>query len=217
VERRPALLAGWPEAEDTLSKPRATFSRSGDSPTDIRLILDCISGSESAWSSLIDRYKNLIFSIPIKTGLSVDDATDIFQAVCLDLLAELPKLRHPEALPRWLVQVTYHKCLRWKADRDRYSGEPTDRDDFTEQSRGGLEPVPDDLLYESERSQKIRMVLAELEPRCRQLVRVLFFETPARPYREVAQSLGLAVGSIGAVRERCLQRLRRLLEKAGLG
>jgi DNA-directed RNA polymerase specialized sigma24 family protein len=73
------------------------------------------------------------------------------------------------------------------------------------------------LLYELERAQKIRQVLSELEPRCRQLVETLFFENPARPYREVAQSLGLAVGSIGAVRERCLERVRRLLEKAELG
>jgi RNA polymerase sigma factor (sigma-70 family) len=200
-----------------VNKRRTLFSKSGDSPTDTRLIRDCLAGSEQAWSNLIDRYKNLIFSVPIKTGISADDATDIFQAVCLDLLAGLPNLKRPEALPRWLVQVTYHKCLRWKADRARYSGELAEADDITADFRGGSEPVPDELLYELERLQKVRQVLAKLEPRCRQLVQTLFFETPPRPYREVAQSLGLSVGSIGAVRERCLQRLRKLLEEAGLG
>jgi RNA polymerase sigma factor (sigma-70 family) len=196
---------------------KATFTKNANPPSDVRLIGDCLAGSEQAWSSLIDRYKNLIFSIPIRIGVSADDATDIFQAVCLELLAELPKLRRPEALPRWLVQVTYHKCLRWKMEQDRYSGILPQADDDTSEPRGGTKPVPDELLFEAERSQKVRQVLAELEPRCRQLVQILFFESPARPYREVAQSLGLAVGSIGAVRERCLQRLRRLLERAGLG
>jgi RNA polymerase sigma factor (sigma-70 family) len=200
-----------------VSKPRVTSSQSRNPRRDLRLIQDCLSGNEQAWSSLIDRYKNLIFSIPVKTGIPTDDATDIFQAVCLDLLTELPRLRHPEALPRWLVQVTFHKCLRWKSERLRYSGAPADADDPADQGGGGSEPVPDELLFESERSQKIRQIIADLEPRCRQLVEILFFEAPARPYREVAQSLGLAVGSIGAVRERCLKRLRRLLEKAGLG
>ncbi len=49
----------------------------------------------------------------------------------------------------------------------------------------------------------------------RQLIHMLFFEAPARPYREVALSLGLAEGSIGFIRGRCLTRLRRQLEKMG--
>jgi len=51
---------------------------------DARLIKDCLEGSESAWSALISKYKNLIFSIPMKYGFSRDDAADVFQAVCLD-------------------------------------------------------------------------------------------------------------------------------------
>jgi RNA polymerase sigma factor (sigma-70 family) len=198
-----------------VNRPRANALQLRKPPTDSHLIRDCLQGNEQAWSDLIGRYKNLIFSIPLKTGMSADDATDIFQDVCLDLLSELPKLRHPQALPRWLAQVTYHKCLRWKADRSRYLGEAADNPE--RELPAGTEPVPEELLYELERSQKIRQVLSELEPRCCQLIETLFFETPARPYRDVARSLGLAVGSIGPVRERCLERVRRLLEKAGLG
>jgi len=34
-------------------------------------------------------------------------------------------------------------------------------------------------------------------------------------YQEVAKRLGLATGSIGFIRGRCLRRLQRALEKAG--
>jgi hypothetical protein len=44
---------------------------------------------------------------------------------------------------------------------------------------------------------------------------MLFFENPARPYQQVARSLGLATGSIAFIRGRCLTRLRRQLEKMG--
>ena len=47
------------------------------------LVQECLKGSEEAWSALIDKYKNLIFSIPIKYGFSPDEAAEIFQAVCL--------------------------------------------------------------------------------------------------------------------------------------
>src|SRR5260370_39219027 len=81
--------------------------------SDVRLVRDCLRGREEAWSALIHKYKNLIFSIPIKYGLSRDDAADVFQGVCLGLLSELPKLRDPRGLPKWLLQVTAHNCLHW--------------------------------------------------------------------------------------------------------
>ena len=55
----------------------------------------------------------------------------------------------------------------------------------------------------------------ELPARCQQLVRMLFFEEPARPYQEVARELGIAPGSIGFIRQRCLDRLREKLLEAG--
>jgi DNA-directed RNA polymerase specialized sigma24 family protein len=51
--------------------------------------------------------------------------------------------------------------------------------------------------------------------RCRKMIYMLFFETPSRPYDEVAKELGLAVGSIGFIRGRCLKSLRKALEQKG--
>jgi hypothetical protein len=47
------------------------------------------------------------------------------------------------------------------------------------------------------------------------MVHMLFFETPARPYKDVASALGVATGSIGFLRGRCLDRLRSALEEIG--
>jgi hypothetical protein len=45
---------------------------------------------------------------------------------------------------------------------------------------------------------------------------MLFFEEPPRPYPIIAAELGLATGSIGFIRQRCLDRMRKLIEDAGL-
>src|SRR5260370_6369340 len=50
---------------------------------------------------------------------------------------------------------------------------------------------------------------------CRRLVELLFFETPPRPYAQVAAELGLALGSIGFTRQKCIERLRRNLGQLG--
>lgn len=178
---------------------------------DMRLVRECLNGNEEAWSALVDKYKNLIFSIPIKYGFSADDAADIFQAVCLELLTELPKLRKPQALPKWIMQVTAHKCFHSKRRQRRT--EPLEED---HQTKG--EPASaraEAILREAEEEQILRQAMAELPPRCRELVHMLFFEEPAREYSEIAKSLGIAVGSIGFIRQRCLEKLRRRLTEMG--
>lgn len=179
--------------------------------SDERLVRECCKGNQAAWSALLDKYKNLIFSIPIKFGLSRDDAADIFQAVSLDLLADLPKLRDPKALPKWLMQTSYHKCLRWK--KDRFTSLDDNADWQAEEGSGS--DLPDQMLYQVQREQRVREAVSGLPPRCRRMVAMLFFETPPRPYQVVAKELGLATGSIGFIRGRCLTKLRQALEKKG--
>src|SRR5258708_28011236 len=109
--------------------------RSADSSvansSDEQLIGRCLKGDQEAWSALIDKYKNLIYSIPIKLGMH-QDAGDIFQSVCVDLLSELPRLREHRALPKWLMQTCYHKCLHYQRAAGRLvqlAPEGTESDD----------------------------------------------------------------------------------------
>ncbi len=183
----------------------------GRRPSDRELVARCLSGDESAWSDLIDRYSRLIFSIPIRQGLSREEAADIFQAVCLDLVTELPKLRDPQALPAWLIRNTGRKVSRWRTRRDRYV---PDEDD-TAASLESTSELPEAAIEEVQRTQALREGIASLPDRCREMFSMLFFEEPARPYREVAERLGVRTGSIGFLRGRCLERLRAILERAG--
>ncbi len=180
---------------------------------DERLVSECLNGNEQAWSALIDKYKNLIYSIPVKMGMH-DEAADIFQAVCLDLLADLPRLREPRALPKWLMQACYHKCLQYRRKSQKHLVAPeTDGADIAADTEHA--PLPEQLLVELEKEQMVRDALMELSPRCERMVRMLFFENPPRPYQEIARELDLATGSIGFIRGRCLEKLKKYLEKMG--
>jgi RNA polymerase sigma factor (sigma-70 family) len=181
--------------------------------TDRELVASCLSGDEQAWGVLIDRYNRLIFSIPLKQGLSRDEAADIFQAVCLDLVAELPRLRDPQALPAWLIRTTLHKVSKWRRRNDRYV---PDEGTHTENAPAPEGDMPDALIREVQQTQALREAVAALSDRCQRMVQMLFFETPARPYKDVASQLGVATGSIGFLRSRCLDRLRSALEGVGL-
>ena len=172
---------------------------------------ECLQGNEVAWSTLIDKYKSLIFSIPIKLGFSSDDAADIFQAVCLALVSDLPRLREPQALPAWLMQTTSHKCFRWQDQGRRYAST-----ELREEQLPGESPkMPEAVLGEIEREQMVREAISELSPDCKRLVEFLFYQIPRPSYDEMARALRIPKGSIGPTRMRCLEKMKGLLEKKG--
>ncbi len=176
-----------------------------------RLVRECRKGSEEAWSALIDRYKNLIYSIPIKYGFNQEDASEIFQSVSFEILQELAKLREPKALTQWIIQITSHKCFQWSRQQSRFTSTGEAESQIpSQQSRA------DQVLLEAQEEQALRDAVASLSPRCRELISLLFYQTPARPYSEVAAQLGVATGSIGFIRGRCLDKLRAALQKAGI-
>jgi DNA-directed RNA polymerase specialized sigma24 family protein len=66
----------------------------------------------------------------------------------------------------------------------------------------------EDMVLAAERGAALRAAFAELSADCRRLLSMLIGDPPCS-YAEASAALGLAVGSIGPTRARCLDRLRR--------
>jgi RNA polymerase sigma factor (sigma-70 family) len=191
-----------------LTKFQKRLPSAGD---DTRLVKECLAGNEEAWSLLIDKYKALIYSIPVKYGLPPHESADVFQSTCMELLTRLPELREPRALPKWLIQVAHHQSYRVKRQQQRLVSRDADPDLPDPETPA----VAENLVQQTQEEQMLREAMAGLTPQCRRLVELLFFETPPRPYAEVAAELGLAIGSIGFTRQKCIERLRRNLDDLG--
>jgi RNA polymerase sigma factor (sigma-70 family) len=190
--------------------PRRAKAKTQDRHSDAHLVAQCLKGEESAWELLIEKYKNLIFSIPLRYGFPEEDSADIFQNVCTDLLAELPCLREPQALAAWLIQVTRNKCFHRKRVLQRHEVQEIGHHDPPAPTAD-----PDNLVSQVQQEQLMREALADLPDQCRELVHMLFFETPPRPYDDVAKTLNLSRGSVSFVRKHCLNKLKERLERLG--
>lgn len=179
--------------------------------SDTRLVSACLDGNEQAWVTLIAKYKNLIYSIPLKYHAPPQDAADIFQAVCLELFSELPRLRKAEALRSWIIKIAAHQSYHWKRKLRQRA-----EDDLTPVDEAQLPAVlPPDVIEAIERAQILRDAVAGLPRRCQEIIRLLFYEAEPISYRDLAARLGLATGSIGFIRGRCLERLERALHESG--
>ena len=177
---------------------------------DQRLVEACLLGNQQAWSALIDKYKRLIYSIPFRYGAGAEDSADIFQAVCIEVFNSLGQLKNAESLRSWLITVAIRQSYRWKKKQSNH----VELDALEPDVAAELASVPE-TIFQVQQEQIVREVVDKLPPRCAELVRLLFFEQPPLPYAEVARRLGLATGSIGFVRGRCLERLRKILVESG--
>jgi RNA polymerase sigma factor (sigma-70 family) len=167
--------------------------------TDADILIACRAGDPRAWDELVARYERLVFSVALRNGLTRDDAADVTQTTFVALLDAIFRLRDDERLSYWLMTVARRHAWRLRRRHDR---ELTWSDQLDATSGPGLtwEDVAD--LHDA---------LSRVPDPCRSLLHALYFD-PAQPtYADIARRLGRAIGGLGALRARCLQRLRAML------
>jgi RNA polymerase sigma factor (sigma-70 family) len=177
-----------------------------DDPAVADLITRARNGDQRAWNALVDRYAPLVWSICRRNRLCAADAEDVGQVVWMRLVDQLDKVREPAALPGWLATTTRRECARvlrlnQGAQAARCALDagllPDEHGATTEQE-----------LLAAERHAALREALADLPASGQRLLAMLTADPPV-PYAEISARLGIAVGSIGPTRARCLARLRR--------
>ena len=76
-----------------------------DSQAEQRLLAACRQGDAAAWEELVRRYERLVFSIPLRLGLSRSEADDIYQLTFTYLLQNLNAIQDSSRLVGWLATV----------------------------------------------------------------------------------------------------------------
>jgi len=89
---------------------------------------------------------------------------------------------------------------------------PTDTAGVFDRSRD--DPVATQVISD-ERDLALGRALRTIDERCQALLRMLVAADPPS-YEEIGASLGMPIGAIGPTRARCLEKLRRSRQLAGL-
>ena len=162
-------------------------------------------GDQQAWSTLVERYAPLVWSICRRYRLSAADTDDVSQTVWLRLVAQLDQVRDPAALAGWITTTTWRECGRIRRALRPFQTARQEADTGN-LADTATEPAESQLLA-AERRAALRQAFTCLPPSCQQLLAMLI-EDPPVPYAQISARLGIPVGSIGPTRRRCLQKLR---------
>jgi len=183
--------------------------------SDEALAAAAVSGESWAWDALVDRYKGRVYSIPLRAGLSPEDAGSIFQTVFVRLLQHLPAIREPQGLPAWLIATT--KRLSWQTLRRRHPEPATEEiAAMIEKAEAWLlHPHRDEALWVDQ--ALVRDAMAQVGDRCRTLLQLLYYDQEEPSYETIGLQMQMPVESIGPTRARCLQKMREILRRMGMG
>lgn len=177
------------------------------SSSNSELVASAACGDRDAWFEIVRRYEGLVWSVALQSSLRHADAADVSQTVWLRLAQHLTRLRNPEDIKSWLATTTRHECYRVAKQQARTI--PTDVAEYLDEVG-----VPNDgtaHLEVIERDHALWEAFLRLPNTCQSLLTLLNTDPPPR-YVDVADRCGIAVGSIGSRRQRCLWSLRVALE-----
>jgi RNA polymerase sigma factor (sigma-70 family) len=200
-------------SKGTESRDRDELSAGFKRVSDHELIQRILAGHQvqDSWNTVLARYSNLIYTVPLRYGLQESDAADVYQGVCEALWKDLAHVRDHERLGSWLITVAGH--LSWRLimkRRQQTQRENPIGDDEIPLSDPG--PQPEDLALRRDQWNTVNRAVCALPDRCRKLVWYLYFDPEAPSYEQIAERMEMALGSVGPIRKRCLEQLKKHLQ-----
>lgn len=172
------------------------------------LLTGATAGEWACWDEIISRFGRLVMHTAVKMGLSHSDAADVAQLTWLRLWEHGHQIREPDRLAAWLVSTARREAIRVATASRRHV---LCADPSTDHGRSCLGACHDVYPAEQVFDCAIEQALGRLPARYRILLELLSSDLEPS-YLEVADRMGLPIGSIGPMRMRALRMLAKTPE-----
>ncbi|HSE96589.1 MAG TPA: sigma-70 family RNA polymerase sigma factor, partial [Methylomirabilota bacterium] len=182
-------------------------------PEDDRDVVRRVQGGETeAFEHLVDKYKRKVFRLAFGVLRDQDEAMDVAQEAFVKAYRALPRFKGDSAFYTWLFRITMNVALdrkRQRAARARALG--TDDVPPEEWERTAVSPDPDpaDEAAGSERRARIARALESLPEHHRSII--ILGDIEGLAYREIAEVLGIPMGTVMSRLHHARRRLREVL------
>ena len=174
-----------------------------------QIIHKIIGGDTQAFAVLVDRYKDLVFTLAIRMMKNREEAEEVSQDTFIKVYKALPKFKGDSKLSTWVYKVAYNTCLdRIKKNKNRYN--EITIDSFTEYK---LKTVGNalDALEEKEQQQTIQDCLQQLASKDSFLLSLFYFEELS--LEEISKIVDMEANTVKVNIHRARKRLAILLKQ----
>jgi RNA polymerase sigma-70 factor (ECF subfamily) len=158
---------------------------------------------EEEVTDLFEQLRDPLFRYLLSFGLSVQDGEEVIQEVFLALFQHLKNGKPRDNLRGWVFRVGHNLALKIRQRRGRPSTQ-------SESSAIDGNPDPEQQALYNQRQRRMAAVMRALP---RQDRVCLALRAEGIRYREIAEILGVSLGTVAVWLERSLAKLSRVHER----
>lgn len=176
---------------------------------DLSLVAACRAGDNEAFGELVRRYQDRLYPTALRLTGSNEDALDLLQEAFLRAYRKLGRFRGDSSFYTWLYRLTVNLALSARRRRPLHGqtyGSSVNLD-LTADPTLGDPALP---LERAERERQVQQALNDLAPDHRAVL--VMKDLDGMRYEEIAETLGVPIGTIRSRLHRARSELRDRLQ-----
>lgn len=175
---------------------------------DQTLVAQTLAGRPEAFGTLVERYDRAVYHLAYRTLRDQEEARDAAQEAFFKAYRSLRTFKPGAKFSTWIFAIVYHACCDRLARRKRYSNEELPE-------RADTAAGPESEAIANDEAKRLRAAIAELPEKYRTVITL--YHLQGRQYDEIAQVLGVPMGTVKTHLFRAKEQLRRILNEQTAG
>ncbi len=173
------------------------------------IINQIIEGDTNAFSVLVERYKDLVFTLALRMVKNREEAEEVSQDTFIKVFKSLSKFKGDSKFSTWIYRVAYNTCLdRIKKLKREFN--VVTIDEFTEHKIKTLDNALDQMEAQ-EHKDKIQQCLQLLPSDDSFLLTLYYFEEQS--LEEISKVVGLTANNVKVKLFRSRKKLTSILKE----
>jgi len=171
-------------------------------------------GEQEAYREIVDAYRDPIITVVARVAGPGADAEDLAQDAFLKAFAALDRFDGRSALFTWIYRIAVNTARDWVDYRRRRPVVPLEGPHGGPAEPADTGALPSEAAERSELRAAVRAALERLPEPFR--TTLILREMEGHSYEEVAEILGISIGTVESRLFRARAKLRALLEQQGV-
>lgn len=172
-------------------------------------ITKILDGDNAAFAVLVNRYKNMVFTLAMRMLKNKEEAEEISQDTFVKVFKFMNRFKGDSKFSTWIYRIAYNSCLdRIKTYKKRY--DTVGIDEFTEHKVKTLETAFD-LMDRSDREKSVKECLQRLAPDDSVLITLFYYEELS--LQEISKVVGIDQNNVKVKLFRARKRLATILKE----
>lgn len=184
---------------------------------DYKLIERALSGDQSAYSELMDIYRDAVYHTIIKMVRSTEDAEDLTIEAFGKAFNRLEQYSQDYAFSTWLFKIATNNCIDFIRKKrikvtSMDTGYTTSDGEVVYVEAKADSLTPEEEVMSQQKAKLMREMVTKLKPKYRELIELRYFDELS--YEEIADTLGVPLGTVKAQLFRAREFLASMLDKS---